>query len=201
MNVKKRQKADIRKPDIIKNYHQVILEEGIEGASIGKVARRMDIHPSLIIHYFQNKDNLTVALVDLLIHEASKLYQKLSIQTDDPLMRLRNMIEIFFSDAWCGMTDVSVDFAVLSLCSRNRRVDERIRNMYGILKNFISAELEKVAEAGILSLKDTGRAAEIIMSIYEGYRHFRHYYTGADSDGYRKDMTEAVVAALTGNAH
>ena len=51
----KRKNAEIRKPEILENYYQVIIEEGIEGASIGKVADRMDIHPSLIIHYFKAK--------------------------------------------------------------------------------------------------------------------------------------------------
>ena len=52
------QKAEIRKPEILENYYQVLLEEGFEGTSIGKIARRMDIHPSLIIHYFKNKENM-----------------------------------------------------------------------------------------------------------------------------------------------
>lgn len=53
--MRKNQTAETRKPEIFENFYQVIIAEGIEGASIGKIARRMNIHPSLIIHYFKTK--------------------------------------------------------------------------------------------------------------------------------------------------
>ena len=62
-------KADIRKPEILENFYHVLIEEGFEGASINKIARRMNIHPSLIIHYFKTKENLTIALADYLIEK------------------------------------------------------------------------------------------------------------------------------------
>ena len=43
----------IRKPEILENYYQVVIGERIEGASIGKVGKRMDCHSSPIIHYFK----------------------------------------------------------------------------------------------------------------------------------------------------
>jgi AcrR family transcriptional regulator len=195
--LKKRQNAEVRKPDIVRNFYQVILEEGIEGASIGKVAKRMNIHPSLIIHYFQNKENLVIALVDYAIHEAGVIYQKLIIPTDDPELRLRNLIEIFFSDEWYHMSDIGTDFSILALACRDDGARTRIRNMYGLLEKLIMREIEPVIEAGIMKYNDSKRVAEIIITMYEGYRHFKHFYVDdRDADDLRKDMREAVVAAL-----
>jgi len=81
--VKKRQNAETMKPEIVFNFYKTILEDGLEGASIGKVAKRMKIHPSLIIHYFQTKDNLIAAMVDYLIEGAGRLYDMLNTQADD----------------------------------------------------------------------------------------------------------------------
>ena len=67
--MRKNQKAEIRKPEILENYYQILIDEGFEGASIGKIAKRMHIHPSLIIHYFKTKENMTFELVDLLIEK------------------------------------------------------------------------------------------------------------------------------------
>jgi AcrR family transcriptional regulator len=195
--VKKRQNAEVRKPDIVRNFYQVILEEGIEGASIGKVAKRMNIHPSLIIHYFQNRENLLIALVDHVIHEAGVIYQKLIIRTDDPSRRLRNLIEVFFSDEWYHMSDIGTDFSILSLACRDDGAKTRIRNMYGLLERLIIREIEPVIEAGIIKYKDSKRVAEIIITMYEGYRHFKHFYVdNGDAGDFREDMLESVVAAL-----
>ena len=74
--MRKTQTAETRKPEILENFYQVIIQEGIEGASFGKIARRMNIHPSLIIHYFKNKKNMTLALADFLVekYEAPEIF-------------------------------------------------------------------------------------------------------------------------------
>lgn len=195
--VKKRQNAEVRKPDIVRHFYQVILEEGIEGASIAKVAKRMSIHPSLIIHYFQNKENLITALVDYVIREAGVIYQKLIIPTDDPARRLRNLIEVFFSYEWYNMSDIGTDFSILALACRDGNARTRIQNMYGLLERLIIREIEPVIEAGIIKFKDSKRVAEIIITMYEGYRHFKHFYVdNGDANDFREDMLGAAVSAL-----
>jgi AcrR family transcriptional regulator len=195
--VKKRQNAEVRKPDIVCNFYQVLREQGLEGASIGKVAKRMNIHPSLIIHYFQNKDNLILALVDHIIHEAGAIFKKLSMQTGDPGKRLRNLAAIFFSDEWYRMTDIGTDFAVLSLSRRNGLVDVKLRDMYALLKKLIMNELRTVIDAGGISIRDPERAAEIIITMYEGYRHFKHFFVNdVDADNFKNEMLNCIMAAL-----
>ena len=56
--MRKNKNADHRKPEILESYYQVMIQKGIEGTSISKIAERLDIHPSLIIHYFKNKENM-----------------------------------------------------------------------------------------------------------------------------------------------
>jgi len=195
--VKKRQNAEVRRHDIVCNFYQVFKEEGLEGASIGKVAKRMDIHPSLIIHYFQNKDNLVLALVDHIIHEAGVIFKKLSMQTGDPEKRLKNLVEIFFSDEWYQMTDIGTDFAVLSLSRRNGSVDVKLRDMYALLKKLIVNEFRTVIDIGGISVMDPERAAEIIITMYEGYRHFKHFFVNEnDAQSYKNGMLNCVMAAL-----
>lgn len=196
--IKKRQNAEVRKPDIVRNFYLVILEEGIEGASIGKVAKRMGIHPSLIIHYFQNKENLYAALVDYIIRRAGEIYKELIIQSGDPGTRLRNLVEIFFSEAWYGMSDLGGDFALLSLSGREPRINSRLKEMYALLKKLIVSELEKIGKEGVIPVQDPKRAAEIIIAMYEGYRHFKHFYIDeSDAEQFREDMITAAMAALT----
>jgi AcrR family transcriptional regulator len=196
--IKKRQNAEVRKPDIVRNFYQLILEEGVEGASIGKVAKRMSIHPSLIIHYFRNKENLIIALVDYIIRRSGEIYRELIVESGDPGRRLRNLVEIFFSEAWYGLSDIAGDFAILSMSGREPLILSRLKEMYDILRNLIVEELEKINDAGAIPMMEAKRAAEIIISMYEGYRHFKHFYIEeAEADRFREDMIEATMAALT----
>ena len=195
--MKKRQNAAARKPDILKNFLQVILDEGIEGASIGKVAKRMEIHPSLIIHYFENKDNMTEALVDYVMKEYAKLLIRLEMTTVDPEQRLLKLIEIVYSDEWYKMTDISVDFSVIAISFRNSRINARIREMYDQFKKVLIREFQPMIAGKIISIHDPSTAAEIVISMVEGYRHFKHFYVDeVSSERFRNEMVKTVLTAL-----
>ena len=49
-------KAEVRKQEIIEQFYQVIVEDGLEKASLVKIAERLAVSPSLLIHHFKNKD-------------------------------------------------------------------------------------------------------------------------------------------------
>lgn len=191
--MKKRQNAELRKPDILKHYYQVILKEGIEGASIAKVAKRMKINPSLIIHYFTSKDNMTLALVDYMSKIYNKLFMEMKIETDDPHKRIDRLVEIFCSDEWYRNTDISGDFSIFSISFRNKKVFKHVQNMYLDFIKLIKRELELASSTGKLKIKNPERTAELIVSALEGYRHFKHFYIiESESDNYRKDMMETL---------
>lgn len=195
--MKKRQNAELRKPDILKHYYQVILKEGIEGASIAKVAKRMKINPSLIIHYFSTKDNMTVALVDYMSKIYNRLFMEMKIETDDPEMRLNRIVEIFCSDEWYNNTDISGDFSIFSISFRNKKVFKHVQNMYLDFINLIQKELEIAASTGKIKISNPQRTAELIVSALEGYRHFKHFYISpADSEEYRQDMKKTLLQII-----
>ena len=73
---RKKDKAEIRKKEILEHFQQVLSEEGIEGASIGKIANKMGIHPSLIIHYFKTKEEMTVALAEFILEKYETTFAK-----------------------------------------------------------------------------------------------------------------------------
>ncbi len=191
--MKKRQNAELRKPDILKNYYQVILKEGIEGASIAKVAKKMKINPSLIIHYFTNKDNMTVELVDYMSRVYNRLFLDMKIETSDPQKRLDRLVEIFCSDEWYNNTDLSGDYSIISLSFRNKKVLKHLQNMYEEYVKLIVKELETATATGKVKIADPGRTAELIVSMLEGYRHFKHFFIDESaSESYRQDMMRTL---------
>lgn len=195
--MKKRQNAELRKPDILKNYYQVILKEGIEGASIAKVAKRMKINPSLIIHYFATKDNMTVALVDYMSKIYNRLFMEMKIETDNPEKRLDRLVEIFCSDEWYNNTDISGDFSIFSISFRNKKVFKHVQNMYLDFIKLIRNELEIAASSGKIKIGNPQRTAELIVSALEGYRHFKHFYIDqSESENYRQDMMKTLKGII-----
>lgn len=197
--MKKRQNAELRKPDILKNYYQVILAEGVEGASIARVAKRMKIHPSLIIHYFTTKDNMTVELVDYISKIYNRLFMDLKIETDDPEKRLDRLCDILLSEEWYNNTDISGDFSVISVSFRNKKVLAHLKRMYGDFIQLILRELELINSSGRIAIADPAEKVKLVIPIIEGYRHFKHFYIdSAEAESYKASMKKTLKSIITG---
>jgi AcrR family transcriptional regulator len=195
--MKKRLNADIQKPKIVKHFFKTILAEGFEGASIAKVAKRMKIHPSLILHYFGNKENLTLALVDYVIDEYGSLLKKFKAQDLSPENRLTQLLEAIWSREYYEKINVAGSFAVLSVSFRNEKIHGKIRDLYRMFKKFLVREFSYLNDKGVISTKDPANAAEIIMTMIEGSRHFRTFIVddAGDDDQIRRYNQEMILAA------
>jgi len=195
--MRQRQNAELRKPEILRNFYEILVEEGIEGASIGKVAKRMGIHPSLIMHYFSTKETLVIAAVDHIVREYGVLIERMEPRTTDPARRLERLADMLVGDEWYRMTEISADFSVISMSFRNAEIDRRVRRLYALYKKFLAGEFGALMEAGLVERGDPERTAEIVMSMLEGYRHFKHFYVGdSDAESYRSDMKRALLRLI-----
>ncbi len=175
MRRRKNKTAEIRKPEILENYYQVLIKEGFEGASKGKVAKRMHIHPSLIIHYFQTKENMTIELVKALIdrYEAPEYLQFDHIQ--DPKERFQALMDTLFSFEWSRTVDPGIHFGFYYLSFRNPTIKEHFKAMIKRFKTRLVMELKSFREAGIVKVKDLGAAADLIITLIEGLEFHAHF--------------------------
>ena len=173
--MRKNQRADTRKPEILENYYQVLIEEGFEGTSIGKIAKRMNIHPPLIIHYFKTKENMTIELVDLLIekYEAAEFLQFDHIQ--DLEQRFNALIDTIFTFEWSRTVDPGIHFGFYYLSFRNQEIRQRFETMIRRFRDYLVAELEVYRKAGIVKVKDLKKASDIIVTLMEGLEFHAHF--------------------------
>ena len=173
--MRKNQKAEIRKPKILENYYQVIIKEGLEGASIGKIAKRMNIHPSLIIHYFKTKEKMTEELVDLLIekYEAPEFLDFGHIS--DLKQRFQALMDTIFSLEWSRTVDTGVHFGFYYLSFRKPAIRKRFTKMFKRFRDYLAGELEIYRNAGIISVKDVKMAADMIVTLMEGLEFHAHF--------------------------
>lgn len=173
--MRKNQNAKLRKPEILENYYQVMIDEGIEGASIGKIAGRMNIHPSLIIHYFKNKENMTLELVDFLIdrYEAPEFLDFGHI--DDPRERLDSLMKTIFSLEWSRTVDPGLHFGFYYLSMRKPEIRKRFKKMIHGFRDYLAQELESYRAAGVIGVRDAQEAADIIVTLMEGLEFHAHF--------------------------
>ena len=199
--MRKNKNAALRKPDILESYYQVLIQEGLEGASIGKIADRIGIHPSLIIHYFKNKENLKLELVDLLIekYESPAMIDFDHIEDDEE--HFNAIIDVIFSIKWNRTVDPGVHFGFYYLSLRNEQILARFRVMFKWLRDYLCEKLIYFNDKGIIRVNDVIKAADYVVTLMEGLElHSQFLADGQPFDDFAQSARKVLVSALKNGA-
>jgi AcrR family transcriptional regulator len=176
-------KAPLRKKEILEHFQQVLVEEGFEGASIGKIARRMGINPSLIIHYFSTKEDMIVELVDFILEKYESTFLKRLEVIDDPEERLKAGLDTVFSVDWISLVDTRAFNACYYLSLRNPKVKVRLQKMYQHFRDYLVQEITLYMNRGIIPATDPSKDADLIIAIVEGLSFYRNISGGKKKYG------------------
>lgn len=173
--MRKNKNSTLRKPEILESYYQVLIQEGLEGASIGKIAKHLDIHPSLIIHYFKNKENMKLELIDLLIKKYKSPDMINFEQIDDDEKRFQALIDVLFSFDWSRTVDPGIHFGFYYLSFRNKEIQKRFKRMFIWLRDYIQEQLLYFNKKNIININDEKQAADLIVTLMEGLEFHSHF--------------------------
>lgn len=163
----------VRKQEIIEHFYEVLATEGLEGASNSKLARHMNINPSLIYHYFSSKEDLICELVDYLAEQYKKSFSPLMDTPGEPEERLDLIVETLFSRDWVQLIDMGAFYSCYALSFRNESVRESLKGMYVELRQWLSGEISDLAEAGVIVETEPERLADAVIALLEGYDFYR----------------------------
>lgn len=197
MKTRKNQNAALRKPEILEGYYDVLIAEGLEGSSISKIAKRLDIHSSLIFHYFQNKDNLTFELIELMIEKFKSVHLLEFSHIQDDEDRFSALIDMIFSYQWSRTVDPGIHFGFYYQSFRDERTHERLKKMFTWLKDFLQEQLLSFNSKGIIQVTDAEKAAEYIVTLMEGLEfHAQFLGNGQPFDYFAETAKKSVIALL-----
>jgi len=158
---------DTRKQEIIKIFYKVSKKIGYNNTSIAKVAKEMDINPSLIIHYFATKEDMKDALIDYLL-ERYLLIFKIDHQKDYGLPELHQIIDRLFSKKWNRLFDDSLFYDFYAESFRNKKTKRKYLTILNSLRSTLTIVLQKLNDKHLLHLADPAHTADLIFIFLDG---------------------------------
>ncbi len=163
---------EVRQKEIIKIFYKVAKKEGLEHASIAKTATAMGINPSLILHYFQTKEQLIFGLIDYILDKYLLIYRVKGKESEDPVTVLMEIIDNIFSREWNKLFDDGLSYSCYALTFRNKK----IRDSYRVVLDTLRQKLEELIiignEKGGLSVKDPAFTADLIFILVDGAYYY-----------------------------
>ena len=185
---------DSRQPEIIKAFYKIAKTEGLENASIAKIAALININPSLVIHYFKTKEHLVYGLIEYILEEWLRIFETPSSYKKDPKKKLLKVIDNIFSRKWNTLFDDSVSYSCYALAFRDKEVKEKFKVLLDTLRSNLEAMIVECNKAGQLSVKDPAFTADIIFVIVDG----AYYYLSlvSNQSEYKRKLTHYKNQAL-----
>jgi len=162
----------VRQKEIVKAFYIVSKKEGLENSSIAKVADHLNINPSLIIHYFKNKEELLLGLIDYILERYHGIYKdnKSAVSKE----KLIKQIDMLFSRKWNSLFDDGVFYSCYALTYRNNKIKIRFREMHEELRVLLINTLENARKANIIGAINIKETCELIFALLDG----AYYYCG-----------------------
>lgn len=183
-----------RQQEIIRAFYKLAKKEGLENASIAKVAAMIDINPSLIVHYFKSREWLVYGLIEYILDKYLLIFKLPSEYKGSSKKALLQIIDNIFSHKWNLLFDDSVSYSCYSLAFR----DKIIKRKYKILLDTLRLNLQRLIEdckaQGILSVKDPAMTADIIFVMVDGAYYYLCLVT--DKKEYQQKLIQYKKQAL-----
>lgn len=157
---------ETRRKEIIDIFYKVARKEGLENTSIARIAKEMDINPSLIIHYFQTREDLTYGLIDYILEKYKLIFR--TKNKDDSKLLLLELIDNLFSHKWNHLFDDSLFYSCYALTFRDTRSKMMYRSLLDSLRENLAVTLIKCKEDGVIGIEDPEKTADQFFAILDG---------------------------------
>jgi AcrR family transcriptional regulator len=183
-----------RQKEIIEAFYKLAKKEGLENASIAKVAALIDINPSLVIHYFKTKEYLVYGLIEYILDRWLLIYKIPAEYNTDPEKKLLKVIDNIFSHKWNTLFDDSVSYSCYALAFRDEKVKENYKVLLDTLRSNLKDLIVECNKQGVLAVKNPALAADTIFVLVDG----AYYYLSlvSNKEEYKRKLGEYKKLAL-----
>ena len=185
----------VRQKAIIKAFYAVARKEGLENASIAKVAAVLDVNPSLVIHYFKTKQDLIHGLIEYILERYRLIYNPEN-GTLNPSERLKKIIRNLFSRKWDKLFDDGVFYSSFSLIFRDKTLKAHYKSIHDHLRQMLTDTLKDAKENGVIDIDDVEKTADLIFVFVEGAYYYLSMVSDKDEYNTRIEFYQETVLSM-----
>jgi len=161
---------NIRKPQILEYFRQVINEEGIHKASVVKIAKKMGVSPNLVLHYFDSKEAMIMELFDVIMDQYIDHLSEVISDIPKGSQRLKILIKTMFGlGKNRQLLSEKSYYAFYYLSLFDDQIKLRFNQKYRQLTDMVTAEIESSGHFKKANPMDLAIQTELLLSLFEGF--------------------------------
>ena len=157
-----------RRGQILDAFHTCAVRNGLEKASLPKVAEEAGLPVSNLHHFFKNRDEMVSELVKRNMNMAMNDFRAEFQDDSDPRRRFRKSIDFLFGPKAQHLEDGSMHYDFWSLAHRSETVRRTLRDKIRVERRAVVRTLTEIPELTGLSTADMNAIANILIALVEG---------------------------------
>ncbi|RJP65791.1 MAG: TetR family transcriptional regulator [Candidatus Abyssobacteria bacterium SURF_17] len=166
--------AGERRAQILDALARCISRHGLQGSPIKTIAKEAGVQPSILYHYFKDRDEMIEELVDKLVDNLMDSYSARIRGYKEPEKRFEKGLEFLFSPEMQNTEPGGFYYSCIVEAKRNPRVQ---RSMTKLFRRYRAAVLQLLIETGKtagLSSREAKDLASMLVAIQDGVALQRH---------------------------
>jgi len=183
----------IRQKEIVEAFYRVAQKEGLENASLAKVANEIGVNTSLVLHYFGSKDELIYGLINFIMERYGVLYTPETVESNGD-SHLKKIVDNLFSREWNELIDDGVFYGCFTLVFRSEKIKKAYKDLHEKLRFLLAKAIEEAKHNGEVEVGDPKEAADLIFILVEGTYYYLSLYD--NDEEYRQKLHKYKNAAF-----
>ena len=160
--------ADARRGEIVAAFYRCVVKEGFAGASIRKVAKEAGVQPSVLHHYFADRDEMIEEMVTVYADLIIQHFKNDMKECKDPDEQFRYAIHYLFSDSMINDDFTGFFLECLVESRRNPKVRATIAATFRRFRKEITEFIDGLEVFKKLPAATKKTYASMIVAMHEG---------------------------------
>lgn len=160
-----------KKMEILQGFSELIADHGLENVSMAKLAKHQGIPTSLIFYYFKNKEQLIEEMVDYVLEvcRQASIYPLDEEGTSSDEERFLQFLEkLFLERESTDSYHIRAYYVCYNLALRDKDAAKKFYHHQEQIRLDLREKLRYFAERGVVAIKDTEGAAEMLFCLVNG---------------------------------
>jgi AcrR family transcriptional regulator len=154
-----------KKSQIVEKFAEVVLDLGIERASMGEVASRVGIDRSTMHYYFRAREDLVIEVAKYISNHYVERMQA-AVERLNPRDKARSLVELLFSPGFHDDSRSALIDELSALGNREPFFQEQVKSIYAALEAVTLQAFDESLPG--VPLKERRAAAHAIGALAEG---------------------------------
>jgi AcrR family transcriptional regulator len=160
--------AKERRAQILDAFYRCIKKYGLHGASTRRIAEEAGVQPSILHHYFKDRDEMIEELVANIVDNISVRYLVEIDRHKNPATRFNRAVEFLFGPEMINGDDFGFFYDCWAEAQRNEKVRRSFTKLYHSFRAGIIRLLARTNKSTGMSPAQTKELATMVVAIQDG---------------------------------